>query len=144
MNLRHAAALALAGWYLTQSPYNQNIFRCNLNGQARSDLGLSQIAGNAAIAQAQTNSLGETAEEEQQRLREAEQKVNDVIAKYKTRLNLRHVDYIRAGWYPEHGGYIIAVFADKAENVGELERSEPSSLDGYPVVVLPPNIGEAL
>jgi hypothetical protein len=113
--------------------------------QVRTDLGLVLPVGAVATVQTiQTNDLGETPEEEQQRLRGAEQKVNDVITKYQARLKRPHVDYIRSAYMAEHGGSIIGVWADKAENVGELERTEPSSLDGYPVIVFPPNRGVAL
>jgi len=31
MKSRHAAALALVGWYLMVPPYTENVFRCDLN-----------------------------------------------------------------------------------------------------------------
>jgi len=76
-----------------------------------------------------------------QRLRMAQTKVENVITRYEKLLKLPHVAGVNPAYLPDKG-YIIAVFADENEYVGSIERAEPSALDGYPVVVFPPNTGE--
>jgi len=107
--------------------------------QVGTDLGLGHIADNAAIARNVVQ--GETPGDEQQRLRIAQTKVENVITRYEKLLKLPHVAGVNPAYLPDKG-YIIAVFADENEYVGSIERAEPSALDGYPVVVFPPNTGE--
>src|SRR5258708_16749266 len=107
--------------------------------QVGSDLALGHIAGNPAIARNVVQ--GEAPGDEQQRLRIAQTKVENVITRYGKRLRLPHVAGVNPAYLPDKG-YIIAVFSDENEYVGSIERAEPSALDGYPVVVFPPNTGE--
>jgi hypothetical protein len=138
MNLRHAAALALVGWYLMVPPYNENVFRCDLNAP----LTEWRHHSGAVIAQADsTNSMGETSEQEQARLKAEEDKVKAVMTRYKARLTLPHVAQVTVAYEPSINSDVVAIIADRAENVSELEREEPSTLDGYSVIVYPPFIG---
>jgi len=56
---------------------------------------------------------------------------------------LPHIAFVEPAWSKDYGMY-IAVFADEDESVSVVERECPSKLDGYPVVVLPPQRGEYL
>jgi hypothetical protein len=69
---------------------------------------------------------------EQERLREQTAKVQAVIDQNKAVLDQPHVATIEVGRLPEV--YLIGVYADKPQNLGTLERTEPSTVGGYPVM----------
>ena len=120
MNPRHAAELALVGWYLMMP--QQGIDRWN--------------RGTSVVQIEQTP----VPESDEMRGDEVA-KLEAVIARYKDRLGkIPHVVGVEPT-YDDNGNYIIAIMVDVESNVADVERAEPSQLDGYPVVVFPPSQG---
>jgi hypothetical protein len=113
MNSRHAASLALVGWYLMLPP-------------------------RTAVAQAtrESGSARTLPKDEMDRI-----KAEAVIAHNDWLLKIPHVTEVQPTFnFDEHDNYngpAIAVFVDKDRNISEVQRKIPSKLDGLPVVVIP-------
>jgi hypothetical protein len=130
MNLRHAAALALVGWYLMVVPTTTNAQASPTSTPSRKAAHVWPI-----VSQAQ-------AEADYPQLWKAQRRAEAAIAANAWVLKVPHVKYmtpdviIDENARPKGVGETgIGVFVDKSENVREVGGKVPSELDGVGVHV---------
>jgi len=134
MKPRHAAALALVGWYLMVPP--------TLDPR-RQQSGLF-VDLSAPLPKCDTvfDSVSPVYTLEQSPMSDEEIAIRAVIAKNAWILKIPHVTSMFYGL--SNHEMIIVVGVDKEENVAEVEHKLPNKLDGFPVEVSPPSTGEYL
>jgi hypothetical protein len=130
MKPRHAAALALVGWYLMVVP-------TTTNAQASPTSTPSRKAAHVrpTVSQAQ-------AEADYAQLWKAQRRAKAAIAANAWVLKVPHVKYVKPDFIIDEnarpkgvGATGIGVFVDKSENVREVEGKVPPQLDGVRVLV---------
>ena len=118
MKPRHAAALALVGWYL-MAPLGTAV------AQAIREFGGARSTRKDEIDQA---------------------KAEAVIAHNHWLLKIPHVKFLAPTFtFDERGNYsgpAIEVMVDEDKNIGEVKRKIPTTLGGLPVVVSPERLME--
>jgi hypothetical protein len=183
MNLRHAAVLALVGWYLIVAPPQS--FKDNKYYEAPLSQSTSSAFATAAACKAEhakrqaiiergscsayrspqrgTNSYltsdfrhwdqlgtltGDTVGAAPQMLppdiTPEETAIRAAVARNAWISKVSHVTQVLPGVRKDSEEMVIFVIVDKNENVGAVERELPSRIEGFPVEVGGPTMGEFL